>query len=608
MVYAVVVSEGGTKLFFFHGGRGEPRKVVFAAAFRRQDDYLGNFVRMEFAQRGIEFGQPWLGRLNEQKDFVTAFDGVLPAINRRDPGNEIHAGRKPQVDEGFGNRLGLLAGAGGGENQTRVVCGYNHRCQWDHHKSERPKRGTSMMAEIKFGTSGWRAIVAEEFTLGNIRRAVAGIAQYVAAQPGAKTVLVGRDPRFLGEMFVAEAARVLASHGVTPVVIPEPAPTPAIAYAVRQNKTGGSINFTASHNPPEYNGIKYSTPDGAPALPEVTSQIEANVRKLGDVAAPADSGQRFEQVEVKPDYLKRLGELVDFPAIKRAALKVVFDPFWGAARGYSCHVLREHGVQTETVHDYRDVLFGGHAPEPDDHLLGECKKKMKEFGASIGIATDGDADRFGIVDADGTFIQPNYIIALLFDYLVETRGWKNGVAKSVATTNLINALAEHYKVQLHETPVGFKYIGELINKDAIAIGGEESAGLTIRGHVPEKDGVIAGLLCAEMVAVRKQSLGEQLRKLFNRVGSFYPLRENFRLTPEVKEKFTEKVKKDPVDLGGRKVSQVVRTDGLKLILADGSWVCYRLSGTEPVVRVYSEARKASDSGPLSEAAKAWVLN
>ena len=466
-----------------------------------------------------------------------------------------------------------------------------------------------MTAEIKFGTSGWRAIVAEDFTLANIRRAVTGIAQYVASQAGPKTVLVGRDPRFLGEMFLQDAARVLAIHGVTPLVIPEPAPTPAIAYAVRQRKTGGSINFTASHNPPEYNGIKYSTPDGAPALPDVTSQIEANVRALGDdVPAPKDGKAEFEQVDVKPDYLKRLSELVDFPAIKKAGLKVVFDPFWGAARGYSCHILREHGVQTETVHDYRDVLFGGHAPEPDDHLLGACKEKMREIDAAIGIATDGDADRFGIVDADGTFIQPNYIIALLFDYLVETRGWKNGVAKSVATTNLINALADHYKVQLYETPVGFKYIGELINKDAIAIGGEESAGLTIRGHVPEKDGVIAGLLCAEMVAVRKQSLGEQLRRLFDRVGSFYPRRENFRLTPEVKQKFTEKVKKDPSDLGGRKVSQVVRTDGLKLILADGSWVCYRLSGTEPVVRVYSEARKESDLEPLSEAAKAWVMN
>jgi phosphoglucomutase len=465
-----------------------------------------------------------------------------------------------------------------------------------------------MAADIKFGTSGWRAIVADEFTLANTRRAVTGIAQYVASQSGAKTVLVGRDPRFLGEMFVAEAAKVLAAHNVTPLIIPEAAPTPAIAWAVRQRKTGGSINFTASHNPPEYNGIKYSTPDGAPALPEVTRQIEANIRALGEEApASPQTNAQFEEVDVKPDYLKRLGELVDFPAIKRAGLKVVFDPFWGAARGYSSDTLRQHGIDVSTVHDYRDVLFGGHAPEPDDHLLGDCKAKMKETGAAIGIATDGDADRFGIVDRDGTFMQPNYIIALLFDYLVETRGWKNGVAKSVATTNLINALAEERKIPLYETPVGFKFIGELINQDKIVIGGEESAGLTIRGHVPEKDGVIAGLLVAEMVAVRGKSLGEQLKQLFDRVGSFYPVRENFRLTPEVKEKFTEKIKTDPAELGGRQVSQVVRTDGLKLILSDGSWVCYRLSGTEPVVRVYSEARKESDSAPLSQAAKDWVM-
>ncbi len=464
-----------------------------------------------------------------------------------------------------------------------------------------------MTAEIKFGTSGWRAIVAEEFTLSNIRRAVAGIAQYVASQPGPKTVLVGRDPRFLGEMFVAEAAKVLAANGVTPLVIPEPAPTPAIAWAVRQRKTGGAINFTASHNPPEYNGIKYSTPDGAPALPEVTKHIEANVKRLGEVRAPGDGAEEFEQVDVKPDYLKRLGELVDFKAIRKAGLKVVFDPFWGAARGYSCHILREHGVETATVHDSRDVLFGGHAPEPDDHLLGACKEEMEQTGAAIGIATDGDADRFGIVDRDGRFIQPNYIIALLFDYLVETRGWKNGVAKSVATTNLINALAEEFGVPLYETPVGFKYIGELINEDKIAIGGEESAGLTIRGHVPEKDGVLAGLLVTEMVAVRGRSLGEQLQALFDRVGSYYPNRENFRLTPEVREKFTEKIQSDPAEMGGRRVTQVVRTDGLKLILADGSWVCYRLSGTEPVVRVYSEARRESDREALSQAAKDWVM-
>jgi alpha-D-glucose phosphate-specific phosphoglucomutase len=468
-----------------------------------------------------------------------------------------------------------------------------------------------MSTAIRFGTSGWRAIVADEFTVANIRLAVAGIAAFVKTQPRPHRVLVGRDPRFLGESFVAEAARVLAGAGVTPIVIPEAAPTPAIAYAVRTLKTSGAINFTASHNPPEYNGIKYSTPDGAPALPEVTKQIEAAIAGFpADHAVhktePPTNG--FETADVKPAFLKRLAELVDLKAIAKSGIKVVYDPFWGAGRGYSSELLREAGVPVETVHDYRDVLFGGHAPEPDDHLLGDAKANMKEIGAAIGIATDGDADRFGIVDGDGTFIQPNYIIALLFDYLVETRGWRNGVAKSVATTNLINALAEHHKVPLYETPVGFKYIGELIIADKIAIGGEESAGLTIRGHVPEKDGVIAGLLVAEMVAVRGKSLGVQLKDLFAKVGSFYPVRENFRLTPEVKAAFTEKLKTDPTELGGRKVTRVVRTDGLKLILEDGSWVCYRLSGTEPVVRAYTEARSEQDMQALRSAAEKFVLS
>ena len=474
-----------------------------------------------------------------------------------------------------------------------------------------PSWRDEMTTAIKFGTSGWRAIVADEFTMANIRLAVAGIAAYVKTQPEPHRVLVGRDPRFLGETFVDIAAKVLAGAGVTPIVIPDAAPTPAIAYAVRTLKTSGAINFTASHNPPEYNGIKFSTHDGAPALPEVTRQIEAAIAGFGDKVSipgvdPPAGG--FETADVKPAFLDRLNDLVDLKAIAKSGIKVVFDPFWGAGRGYSCHALRSAGVPVETVHDYRDVLFGGHAPEPDDHLLGDCKTKMKEIGAALGIATDGDADRFGIVDADGTFIQPNYIIALLFDYLVETRGWKNGVAKSVATTNLVNALAEYHKVPLYETPVGFKYIGELIIADKIAIGGEESAGLTIRGHVPEKDGVIAGLLVAEMVATRGKSLGTQLKELFGKVGSFYPVRENFRLTPEVKAAFTEKLKADPTELSGRKVSQVVRTDGLKLILEDGSWVCYRLSGTEPVVRAYTEARSEQDMEALKAAAEKFVLS
>ena len=463
-----------------------------------------------------------------------------------------------------------------------------------------------MATQIKFGTSGWRAVMAEEFTFENVSRAMHGIARYVKSQKaqGAR-VIVGRDPRFLGETFCSMAADILSSYGITPMVIGEAAPTPAISYAVIREKADGAINFTASHNPPEYNGIKFSTPDGAPALPEVTKQIEAQIASGG--TASNGNKSSAQPLDPKPMYLARLREIVDLAAIKKAGLRVVFDPLWGAARGYSDSLLREAGVDVATVHDYRDVLFGGHAPEPDDHLLEPMREKMRQMKAHIGIATDGDADRFGIVDEYGTFLQPNYIIAVLFDYLVESRGWKNGVGKSVATTNLINALAKHHGVELHETPVGFKYIGELIKQDKIAIGGEESAGLSIRYHVPEKDGVLAGLLCCEAVAKRGKSLGSQLKQLFAKVGSFYPLRENFRLTPEVKEKFTEKLRVDPRQFSGRRVSEVVRKDGLKLVLDDGSWVCYRLSGTEPVVRVYSEAASEQALTKLSAAAKQWIF-
>jgi phosphoglucomutase len=473
-----------------------------------------------------------------------------------------------------------------------------------------------MATQIKFGTSGWRAVMAEEFTFANVDRAVHGIARYVSSQKsnGAK-IIVGRDPRFLGESFCGGATEILSSYGITPLLIAEPAPTPAISYAVIQSKADGAINFTASHHPSEYNGIKFSTPDGAPALPEVTKAIESAIASFdaSPESVPATKGasesqSQCQSIDPRRMYLSRLREIVDVDVIKKAGVKIGFDPMWGAARGYSDAFLREAGVPVATVHDMRDVLFGGHAPEPDDHLLEDLRHKMREMGAAIGIATDGDADRYGIVDEDGTFMQPNYVIALLFDYLVESRGWNNGVGKSVATTNLLNALAEKHKIELHETPVGFRYIGELIKQDKILIGGEESGGLSIRKHVPEKDGVLAGLLCCEMVARRGSSLGKQLANLFAKVGSFYPLRENFRLTPEVKEKFTEKLRRDPVEFDGIKVAEVVRTDGLKLVLADGSWVGYRLSGTEPVVRVYSEARSQDDLAKLSGAAKKWIFD
>jgi phosphoglucomutase len=466
-----------------------------------------------------------------------------------------------------------------------------------------------VMKPLKFGTSGWRAVIGEEFTFENVKRAVGGIARYVVSQkPSGARVLVGRDPRFLGETFCAVASDILSNYGITPVVIADPAPTPAISHAVTDQRVDGAINFTASHNPPEYNGIKFSTPDGAPALPEVTKQIEAQIAAIDTGAKAAKPGKgSLEKLDPKPAYLARLREAIELDTISKAGIRVAFDPMWGAARGYSDALLREAGVEVATVHDYRDVLFGGHAPEPDDELLEDLRVEMRRIKAHIGIATDGDADRFGVVDEDGTFLQPNYIIALLFDYLVESRGWRNGVCKSVATTNLINAVASYHKVELFETPVGFKYIGELIKQDKIAIGGEESAGLSIRYHTPEKDGVLAGLLCCEMVAKRGKSLRKQLEELFVKVGSFYPRRENFHLTQEVMDRFTKKLAVDPKEFFGRAIQEIVRKDGLKLLFADGGWVCYRLSGTEPVVRAYTEARSQADAEQLSVSAKQWIF-
>ncbi len=465
-----------------------------------------------------------------------------------------------------------------------------------------------MSVEIKFGTSGWRAIIAEDFTLANVRRAVAGISRYVAehhrdAEP---SLIVGRDPRFLGETCVELAARMASSYGIRGLVGRDAAPTPAIAFEILRRRTGGGINFTASHNPPEYNGVKFSTSDGAPALPEVTREVERLIKEGGE-PPPGVTPGAIEPVDLAPAYLDDLRQKVNLDAIRQAGLKLAFDPFYGAARGYADRLLREAGIPVTVIHDRRDVLFGGHPPEPAGEHMGELRQAMEQTGAALGLATDGDADRFGILDRGGRFISPNYIVGLLFDYLVESRGWKAGVGKSVATTNLVNALAEHHQVPLYETPVGFKYIGELIKADKIVLGGEESAGLSIYRHVPEKDGILACLLTAEMVAQRGEPLSAQLEALFRKVGGFYPERVNLRLTEELKARFAARLEQDPATFAGRRVKQIVRLDGLKLVLDDGSWALFRMSGTEPVVRVYAEARSAAELPALVEEGTKFVF-
>jgi len=467
------------------------------------------------------------------------------------------------------------------------------------------------LKKIHFGTSGWRGIIADDFTFDGVRAAVAAIADYVRRQnPRNPRLVVGYDTRFFSDEFARTAVELLSARDIHCFLCKQPTPTPTIAYEIRRRKTDGGINFTASHNPPEYNGLKFSTPDGAPALPEATRQIEQLAEK--HLAAPLESlrGDRrsHEEIDARPAYLEALTEKVSVEEMARAGLKVVFDPLYGAGAGYLDSFLKERGVEVHTLHGYRDVLFGGHPPEPSDEILSPLREQVRERGAHLGLSTDGDADRFGVLDRDGTFISANHVIALLLDYLLETRPqWPRGVARSVATTHLVDAVARHHQAAIHETPVGFKYIGELIQQDKIAIGGEESAGLSIYGHVPEKDGILACLLVAEMVARRGASLGEQLQALFAKVGAYYPVRANLHLDAGVRDRLAERIRRDPKNFDGRRVAGVNRADGLKLLFEDDSWVLMRLSGTEPVVRCYCEAHSEKETAALVEAAQRFVL-
>ncbi len=466
------------------------------------------------------------------------------------------------------------------------------------------------MARIKFGTSGWRAIIADEFTYENVRLATAAIAEFVKERQAQPQMIVAYDTRFQAENFAWECAELLSSRKIQVYYCQSAAPTPAIACEILRRKTDGAINFTASHNPGEYCGLKFSSSDGAPALPEITEQIENHIERLREQSSYNDwtpNPKLIEKIDPAPEYLKMLATKVDLLLLRRSGLRLSYDPLYGTGRGYLDRMLMEAGVPVQTLHNRRDVLFGGHPPEPSEEILSDLKASLSDNQSKLGLATDGDADRFGILDEHGHFIAPNQVIPLLFDYLVETRGWSEDAARSVATTHFLDAVAQSRGRKTYETPVGFKYIGELIKEDKIVIGGEESAGLTIKGHVPEKDGILACLLVAEMVARRGKSLDQQLEELQKKVGYFFTVRLSLHLSPELKGKVKSRLKNPPAVLGGKKVSQLNRLDGLKLIFEDKSWILLRLSGTEPVARCYVEAHSKVELDRLIEVARQFIF-
>ena len=454
------------------------------------------------------------------------------------------------------------------------------------------------MDSIKFGTSGWRAIVAEDFTVQNIRIVSQGIAQYLRQQKiGQQGILIGYDARFLGERFARVVAEVMAAHGIPCLLCDRDTPTPTISYHVINRKLAGGINISASHNPPEWNGIKFTPDWGGAALPETTKAIELRILPLLHDAeyikwSTWECAQRDGMIryfDPQPDYLKSLEHHVDRDRIRNGRIRIIFDPLFGTTRNYLDEFLREAGAKMAVLHHWRDPYFGGFRPEPTDETLQELKDTVVREGAHLGLATDGDGGRFGVVDADGTFIQANYILAVLLDYLIKSRQWTGAVARSVATTHLIDAVAAHHGLTVYETPVGFKFIGELLAKGEIVFGGEESAGLSIKGHVPEKDGILAGALVAEMVAFTGKTIQALLEDLFNRVGVLYSSRQDLTIDESMQEQVKQIIDHPPTTFAGTEVTQVNKLDGCKLLLSDGGWYLIRPSGTEPIVRCYGEA-------------------
>jgi len=465
---------------------------------------------------------------------------------------------------------------------------------------------------IKFGTSGWRGLIADDFTFAAVRLAVTAIAEHAKAKTPKPAILVAYDTRFYSEEFSALAVDILQQHGIRAILCDTFTPTPAVAYEIQRSKLDGAVNFTASHNPAQYHGLKFSSADAGPALPEVTKDIEARAAKLfaaGGVPPVKTHSAPAETTNLRANYLKRLEQLVKFDILANSKKKFAVDALHGCGAGYLNKILTDHGVPVETIRADRDVLFDGTGPDVSQENLAPLRNVILSCKTTAGLATDGDADRFGIVDSDGAWIQPNLILALVYDYLVESRGWKMPAARSVATSELVDAAAKFHGQTVHQTPVGFKYIGQLIREDKIALGGEESAGLTIRGHIPEKDGILACLLVAEMIAARNASIGEQIQQLFKKVGrSFTPTRENLHLTDEQKSVAIQKSKTDASSLLGRKIKSIDRTDGAKFAFEDGSWILLRLSGTEPLLRLYVEAETPAASAKLVREATDWILS
>jgi phosphomannomutase len=464
----------------------------------------------------------------------------------------------------------------------------------------------SNSGEIKFGTDGWRGIIADDFTFPNVRKVTRAIASYLeTAYSKDKPVLIAYDTRFLADEFARTSAAVLADLGWNVKITDRDCPTPVIAYNARLLNSAGALMFTASHNPAPYCGIKYIPDYAGPATPEITDTIVANIETASDELPGSNPSGTISTFDPKPDYMNFIYTLLDVEKIRSANLKVKYDALYSTSRGYLDEVLQHCGCQLESFHDWRDVLFGGGMPEPKGEQLVELVAAVKADHADLGLATDGDSDRFGIVDEQGNVLTPNTVLLVLARHLIKNKGKTGAIVRTVATTHLLDNFAAKYGLQIYETAVGFKYIGEKMRETAVLIGGEESGGLSIIGHIPEKDGVLADMLVAEAIAYEGKPLSQLVQEAIAEAdGPLYNNRLDLHLTEDHKVAVINSYTQNPPSVvAGIKVKEVGRKDGIKLYLEEGSWVLLRPSGTEPLVRVYMETNspeKLSQIGKFME--------
>lgn len=463
---------------------------------------------------------------------------------------------------------------------------------------------------IHFGTDGWRAVISDEFTFDNVRRVAQAIGEktlldLTAADKRADkstrpTMVVGFDTRFLSDRYAIAVAEVLAANGIEVWLTHADAPTPIVSYAIVDKHADGGIMITASHNPPRYNGIKLKAAYGGSASEKVAKAVEARIQ-ANEAAQMLPRHMALEtalerrlvhRFDPFPAYEAHIRNLVDFERIRAANLHVAVDAMYGAGRLYFGRLLRDAGCTVTELRSEMNPGFNGIHPEPIAKHLQPLIDRMTQGGYQIGLATDGDADRIGLVDPSGRFIDPHGIMALLLDYLVNKRGLRGSVVKTVSTTQMLNRLAARYNLPIHETPVGFNHISDLMLREEVLLGGEESGGISMLGHIPEGDGVLMGLLLVELVAVQGKSPAQLLADLMDApdVGTFCYARLDQPVRPFKKAELVRYlVQHAPQQLAGVTVAQINDRDGVKFILADNSWLLIRPSGTEPVLRIYAES-------------------